>query len=126
MYFLQFLSTFHNFSFILDRLGSFSQTLHLEALSSFQKLGQLILKSIIINPLIQLAKITNLCDIDLSCIHKFQNGCQVLKWDVLQYDDRVFGRVLLQQSLEVGGAGGQNHLVGLAALSVTGEGHVAK
>ena len=30
--------------FILDRLGSFSQTLHLEALSSFQKLRQLILK----------------------------------------------------------------------------------
>lgn len=33
--------------FILDRLGSFSQTLHLQALGSFQKLRQLILKSIV-------------------------------------------------------------------------------
>jgi len=97
------------FLFILDRLGSFSQTLHLEALSSFQKLRQLIL-----------------CDIDLSGIHKFQYGCQVLKWDVLQDDDRVLSGVLFEQSLEIGGAGGQNHLVGLAALSVAGEGHVTK
>ena len=67
-----------------------------------------------------------LCDIDLSGIHEFENGCQVLKGDVLQDDDRVFSGVLLEQSLEVGGAGGQNHLVGLATLSVAGQGNVTK
>ena len=44
-----------------------------------------------------------------------------LEGDVLEDDDWVLGGVLLQQSLEVGAAGGQDHLVGLAALAVRGD-----
>ena len=45
----------------------------------------------------------------------------LLEGDVLEDDDWVLGGVLLQQSLEVGAAGGQDHLVGLAALAVRGD-----
>lgn len=41
-----------------------------------------------------------------------------LEGNVLEDDDRVLGRIFLQQGLEVGGAGGQDHLVSLAALPV--------
>ena len=37
---------------------------------------------------------------------------------VLQDDDRVLGRVLLQQVLEVGRAGAEDHLVGLSVLAL--------
>ena len=50
----------------------------------------------------------------------------MLEWNVLEDDDGVLGRVLLQQSLEVGTAGRENHLVSLAALPVAGNGHVAE
>ena len=42
----------------------------------------------------------------------------MLEGDVFQNDDGMFGRVLLQQGLEVGTAGGEDHLVSLAALTV--------
>ena len=41
-----------------------------------------------------------------------------LERDILENDDGVLGRVLFEQSLEVGGAGRQDHLVSLAGLSV--------
>lgn len=50
----------------------------------------------------------------------------MLERDILEDDDRVLGRVLFQEGLEVGGAGGEDHLVGLARLSVAGEGHVGE
>ena len=50
----------------------------------------------------------------------------MLEGDVFQDDDGVLGGVLLQQGLEVGRAGGQDHLVRLAALPVAGQGHVAE
>ena len=43
----------------------------------------------------------------------------MLEGDVFQNDDGMFGGVLLQQGLEVGAAGGEDHLVGLAALTIT-------
>ena len=44
----------------------------------------------------------------------------------LEDNDRVLSRVLLQQRLEVGRAGGQDHLVRLAALPVAGDRHVGE
>ena len=44
----------------------------------------------------------------------------------LQDDNGMLGGVLIQQVLEVGGAGGENHLVCLGALAVAGQGHVAE
>ena len=44
----------------------------------------------------------------------------------LEDNDRVLSRVLLQQRLEVGRAGGQDHLVRLAALPITGNRHVSE
>ena len=40
------------------------------------------------------------------------------KGDVLEDDDRVLGRVLLQQVLEVGGASTQDHLVSFSVLTL--------
>ena len=45
----------------------------------------------------------------------------MLEGDVFQNDDGMFGGVLLQQGLEVGAAGGEDHLVSLAALAVAWE-----
>ncbi len=48
------------------------------------------------------------------------------KGHVFQDDDRVFGRVVLEQGLEVRGASGEDHLVCLARLAVTGQGDVGE
>ena len=50
----------------------------------------------------------------------------MLEGDVFQDDDRVLGRVLLQQGLEVGAAGGEDHLVSLAALTIAGNRNVTE
>jgi len=50
----------------------------------------------------------------------------MLEGNILQDDDGMFRWVLLQKSLEVGAASGQNHLVRLAALPVTCDGHVSE
>ena len=50
----------------------------------------------------------------------------MLKWDVFQDDDRVFGWVFFEQGFEVWGAGRQDHLVSFGALAVTGESYVTK
>ena len=65
-------------------------------------------------------------DIDLSGIHELQDGREMLEGDVFQNDDGMFGRVLLQQGLEVGTAGGEDHLVSLAALAIAGNRHVTE
>jgi len=92
---------------ILDRLGCLCQSFHLESLSSLEELGELVLSHI-----------------HLPGIHELQDGCQVLERDILQNDDGVFGWILFQKCLEVGAAGRQDHLVGLGALPVTGDGHI--
>ena len=50
----------------------------------------------------------------------------MLKWNVLQDDDRVLGRIFLQEGLEVWRASGQDHLVSLAALTVRSNRHVGE
>ena len=50
----------------------------------------------------------------------------MLKWDIFQNDDRVFGWVFFEQGFEVWGAGRQDHLVSFGALAVTGESYVTK
>ncbi len=50
----------------------------------------------------------------------------MLEGNILEDDDGVLGGVLLEESLEVGRAGGQHHLVGLARLAVAGQGHVGE
>ena len=57
---------------------------------------------------------------------KYQDSSQVLEWDVLENDDGMLGRILLQQSLEVRRAGGEDHLVSLGALTIAGQGHVTE
>ena len=47
-----------------------------------------------------------------------------LEGHVLEDDDGVLGGVFLEQGLEVGRAGGQDHLVRLAALPVRGDRHI--
>ena len=57
-------------------------------------------------------------DIDLPGVHELEDGGEVGERHVLQDDDGVLGRVLLQQVLEVGRAGAQDHLVGLSVLAL--------
>ena len=97
------------FLFIFDGLGSLSQSLDFQPLSSLQKCRQLILGNI-----------------HLASVHELQDGRQMGEGDVFEDDDGVLGGVLLQQSFEVGAAGRENHLVSLGALAVTGEGHVTE
>ena len=59
-----------------------------------------------------------LSNINLACVHEFQDCGEVGEGDVLENDDRVLGGVLLQEVLEVGRAGTENHLVGLGMLAL--------
>jgi len=49
-----------------------------------------------------------------------------LERNILEDDDGVLGGVLLQESLEVGRAGRQDHLVSLARLTVASQGDVGE
>ena len=89
------------FLFIFDRLGSLCESLDFESLSSLQKCRQLVLGYI-----------------HLTSVHELQDGGQMGEGDVFEDNDGMLGRVLLQQGLEVGTAGGEDHLVSLAALAV--------
>jgi len=80
---------------------------HLEPLGGLEELRQLILRHV-----------------HLAGVHELQDRRQVLEGHVLEDDDGVLGWVLLEQRLEVGRAGGQDHLVRLAALPVRGDRHV--
>jgi len=93
----------------LHGLRSLCQTFHLETLGRLEELRELVLGHV-----------------DLPGVHELQDGRQVLEGNVLQDDDGMLGWVLLQQSLEVGATGGQNHLVCLAALSIAGNSHVSE
>ena len=56
--------------------------------------------------------------IHLASVHKLKDGGQMSEGDVFEDNYGVLGRVLLQQSLEVGATGREDHLVSLAALTV--------
>jgi len=95
--------------FLLDGLRCFRQSLDFESFRRLEESGELVLGHV-----------------DFAGVHELQDGCEVLEGDVLQNDDGVLGRVLLQQGLEVGRAGREDHLVGFAGLAVAGQGHVGE
>ena len=73
---------------LLDGLGCLSKTLDLETLCSLEEGRKLVLSHV-----------------NLTGVHEFRDGRQVLEWHILENDDKVLGRVLLQECLEVGRAG---------------------
>ena len=112
-------------------LGPLGQSLDLQLLGSLQEGRQLLLEegggqhgtqqNYTEDISIQLPSLREnfyLCDIDLPSVHELQDCCEVGEGHVLQDDDRVLGRVLLQQVLEVGRAGAEDHLVGLSVLAL--------
>merc|ERR1719356_171493 len=70
--------------FILYRLGSLSKTFDLQPLCCLEELRQLILSNI-----------------HFPSIHELQNCCQMLKWNILEDDDWMLGRILFEQSFEI-------------------------
>merc|ERR1719186_2310530 len=64
--------------------------------------------------------------VHLPSVHELQYGSQVHEGDVLEDDDRVLSRVLLQQILEIWTAGAQDHLVSLGVLPLSGDSHVTE
>jgi hypothetical protein len=76
--------------------------------ASLQQLGRLVLEHI-----------------HFASVHEPQYCSEMLEGDILQDDDGMLGRILLQQCLEVGEQA-EDHLVGLGALPVTGDGHVCE
>ena len=50
----------------------------------------------------------------------------MVEWNILEDDDWVFGRILLQQVLEVWGTSAENHLVSLGVLTLGGNGDIAE
>jgi len=97
----------HNLTQPFSHLVDIDEAFDLEFLGGLEELGQLVL-----------------ADVHLAGVHELEDGLQVAVRHVLEDDDRVLGRVLLQQSLEEGGAGGEHHLVRLARLAVAGERHI--
>ena len=65
-------------------------------------------------------------NIDLSGVHELENGSQMVEWNIFENDDGVFGRVLFQQVLEVGGTSAENHLVSLGVLTLGSNGHITE
>merc|ERR1719206_635035 len=90
-------------------LGALRQPLDLQLLGSLEEGGQLLLGHV-----------------HLSSIHELEDGSEVRKGDILEYDDRVLGGVLLQQVLEVGRAGAQDHLVSFRVLTLGSDGHITE
>ena len=82
---------------------------NLEPLCSLEELGELVLGNV-----------------HLPSVHELENSREVVEWDIFQDDDWVFGWVLLQQVLEVGAAGAEDHLVGLGVLPLRGDGDVTE
>ena len=95
--------------FLLDGLRCLGQPLDLEPLRRLEEGGQLVLGHV-----------------HLAGIHELEDRGEMLEGNVFEDDDGVLGGVLLQEGLEVGRAGGEDHLVGLAGLSVAGEGDVGE
>ena len=85
------------------------QALHLELLGSLEELGELVLGNV-----------------HLPGVHKLKDGREVVEGDVFQDDDGVLGWVLLQQVLEVGASGTEDHLVGLGVLPLCCDGDVTE
>jgi len=73
---------------IFHVLRSLGESLDLQTLGSPQESGQLVLSNI-----------------NLAGVHELEDGGEMVEGHVFEDDDRMLGRVLLQQSLEVGGAG---------------------
>ena len=59
-----------------------------------------------------------LSNIDFPGVHELQDGGEMSEGNIFQDDDGVLGRVLLQQVLEIGRAGAQDHLVSFRVLTL--------
>ncbi len=91
-------------SLLLNGLGRLGQALDFEPLGRLEEGGQLILGHV-----------------HLAGVHELENGREMLKGHVFEDNDGMLGRILFQEGLEVGRARGQDHLVGLAGLTVAGQ-----
>lgn len=67
-----------------------------------------------------------LLDVHLALVHVHDNRQQIVVFDVPEYDDRVLARILLENLLEVGAAGGQQHFVGANFAALAAQRHIAK
>lgn len=85
-------------------------TVHVRQSSHFERLGNLEQRSDLF-----------LTNVDLSLVHELDDGLEFGPLDVLEDHYRVLARVVEEESLEVGTAGGQDHLVRLDGVAVTGE-----
>jgi len=74
--------------FLFDGLWCLRQPLHFESFRRLEESWELVLGNV-----------------DFSSVHELQDGCQVLEGNVLENNDGMLGRVLLQEGLEVGRAG---------------------
>lgn len=62
----------------------------------------------------------------LTTVHKLKQSFHLFVPDILEENNRMLIRGVVEHGLEVGGAGGQHHLVGLQVQPVTGQGDVHK
>jgi len=90
--------------FLFDGLRRLCQAFHFESFRRLEEGWELILGNV-----------------DFSSVHELEDGGEVLEGDILENNDGVLGRVLLQEGLEVGRARRQDHFVGLAGLAVAGQ-----
>lgn len=64
-------------------------------------------------------------DVHLALVHELDEGAQLAEPDVLQDDDGMPAGMVDEQRLEVGGAGGQDYLVGAYRVALrAGQRHV--
>lgn len=82
-------------------MSHFGEPLHLQALGSFQKGGQL-----------------TVLEVHLAPIHKLNERAQLSETHVLQDDDRMPVRMVNEQTLKVRGAGGQDDFVRAYRMSL--------
>ena len=59
-----------------------------------------------------------------SSVHKLQQGLHLVIPDVLEEDNWMLVWCVVEHALEVGGAGGEDHLVGLQVEPVAGDGDI--
>lgn len=85
-------------------------TVHVRQSSHLERLGHLEQRSDLL-----------LAHVNLTLVHELDDGLELRPLDVLEDHYRVLARVVEEERLEVGTAGGQHHLVRLDGVAVAGE-----